>query len=37
MEERVKKIIQACLQEKSRNPIEIFYNIARRELLGPKS
>ena len=29
MEERAKKIIEACLQEKSKNPIEIFYHIAQ--------
>ncbi len=28
MEERAKKIIEACLQEKSKNPVDIFYNIA---------
>ncbi len=28
MEERGKKIIEACLQEKSKNPVDIFYNIA---------
>ena len=28
MEERVKKIIDACLQERSKNPVEIFNNIA---------
>ncbi len=39
MEERTKKIIDACLQEKSRNPVEIFYNIAKKDFVrihGPE-
>ncbi len=39
MEERAKKIVEACLQEKSKNPIEIFYNIAYKEFVrihGPE-
>lgn len=39
MEERVNKIIEACLQEKSKNPVEIFNNIAHREFVrihGPE-
>ncbi len=39
MEERVNKIIEACNQEKSKNPIEIFNNIAHREFVrihGPE-
>jgi len=39
MEERVKKIVTACLQEKSKNPIEIFYNIAQKDFVrihGPE-
>ena len=39
MEERAKKIVEACLQEKSKNPIEIFVNIARKEFVrihGPE-
>ena len=39
MEERAKKIIKACLQEKSTNPIDIFYNIAQMEFVrihGPE-
>lgn len=39
MEERVKKIIDACLQEKSKNPIEVFYNIAHKDFVrihGPE-
>lgn len=39
MEERAKKIIKACLQEKSTNPVEIFYNIAQKEFIrihGPE-
>ena len=33
MEERAKKIIKACLQEKSTNPIDIFYNIAQMDFV----
>ncbi len=39
MEERAKKIIEACLQEKSKNPIDIFYNIAHMDYVrihGPE-
>lgn len=39
MEERAKKIIEACLQEKSRNPVEIFKNIAQMDFIrmhGPE-
>ncbi len=39
MEERAKKIIEACLQEKSKNPIDIFYNIAQMDFVrihGPE-
>lgn len=39
MEERAKKIIEACLQEKSKNPIEIFYHIAQKDFVrihGPE-
>ena len=32
MEERAKKIVEGCMQEKSKNPIEIFYNIAKKRL-----
>lgn len=33
MEERAKKIIDACLQETSKNPIDIFCNIAQRDFV----
>ena len=39
MEERAKKIIEACLVEKSKNPIEIFGNIAKKDFIrmhGPE-
>lgn len=39
MEERAKKIINACLQEKSTDPINIFTNIAQSEFVrmhGPE-
>ena len=39
MEERAKEIINVCLQEKSRNPVEIFYNIACKDFVrihGPE-
>ena len=39
MEERAKKIIEVCMQEKSKNPIEIFCNIAQRDFIrihGPE-
>ena len=39
MEDRAKKILEACMLEKSRNPIEIFHNIANMEFVrihGPE-
>lgn len=39
MEERARKIVDACLQEKSKNPVEIFYNIAHKDFVrihGPE-
>lgn len=39
MEERGNKIIEACLQEKSKNPIDIFTNIAQKDFIrihGPE-
>lgn len=39
MEEKAKKIIEACLQEKSKNPIDIFCNIAHMDYVrihGPE-
>ena len=39
MEERTKKIIDACMQEKSKNPIEIFNHIAQKDFIrihGPE-
>ena len=39
MEERAKKIVEACLQEKSKNPIEIFMNITKMDFVrihGPE-
>ena len=39
MEERAKKIIEACLKESSKNPIDIFYNIAQMDFVrihGPE-
>ena len=39
MEERTKKIIDMCLQETSKNPVEIFYNIAQKDFVrihGPE-
>ena len=39
MEERAKKIVEACLQEKSKNPLDIFYNIAHTDFIrihGPE-
>lgn len=39
MEERGKKIIEACLQEKGKDPIEIFCNIAKQDFIrihGPE-
>lgn len=39
MEVRAKKIIEACLQQKSKNPIDIFYNIANMDFVrihGPE-
>lgn len=39
MKERAKKIVEACLQEKSKNPLDIFYNIAHMDFVrihGPE-
>lgn len=39
MKERAKKIVEECLREKSRNPIDIFYRIAQQEFIrihGPE-
>ena len=39
MEERAKKIIEACLNEHSKNPVDIFYHIAQRDFVrihGPE-
>ena len=39
MEERAKKIIEACLQEKSKNPVDVFLNIANKDFVrihGPE-
>lgn len=39
MEERTNKIIEACLQEQSTNPVEIFHNIAKMDFVrihGPE-
>lgn len=39
MEERSKRIITMCLQETSKNPIEIFYKIAEQDFIrmhGPE-
>ena len=39
MEDRARKIVEACLQEKSNNPIEIFCNIAKLDFIrihGPE-
>ncbi len=39
MEDKGKRIIELCLQEKSRNPIEIFHNIAKMDFIrihGPE-
>ena len=39
MEERARKIVEACLQETSKNPIDIFYNIAQMDFIrihGPE-
>ena len=33
MEERAKKIIEACLREKSKNPVKIFKNIAEMDFV----
>lgn len=33
MEERAKKIIEMCIKEKSRNPLEIFGNIAKQDFV----
>ena len=39
MEERATKIVEACLQQKSKNPIAIFLNIAQEDFIrihGPE-
>lgn len=39
MEERARKIIEACLREKSKNPVDIFFNIAKQDFVrihGPE-
>lgn len=39
MKEKAKKIIEMCLQEKSKNPMDIFYNIAQMDFVrihGPE-
>lgn len=39
MEDRAKKIIEACTHEKSKNPLDIFYNIAQMDFVrihGPE-
>ena len=39
MEERARKIIKACMQEKSKNPADIFCRIARQDFIrihGPE-
>ena len=39
MEERAKKIIEMCKKEKSRNPLEIFRNLAKQDFVrihGPE-
>lgn len=39
MEDRVKKIVEACLQAKSKNPVEIFCNVAKMDFIrihGPE-
>jgi len=39
MEDRAKKILEACLREKSKNPIDIFFNIAHKDFVrihGPE-
>lgn len=39
MKERARKIVEACLQEKSKNPVEIFCNIAQKDFIrihGPE-
>ena len=39
MKERAKKIVEACLQKKSKNPLDIFYNIAHMDFVrihGPE-
>ena len=33
MEERAKKIIEACMKEKSVNPIEIFNHVAQMDFI----
>ena len=39
MEDRARKIIEACLQEKSKKPVDIFLNIAHMDFVrihGPE-
>ncbi len=39
MEDRAKKILVACAQEKSKNPVEIFCNVAKQDFVrihGPE-
>lgn len=39
MEERAKKIIEACLKKSSKNPVDIFYSIAQMDFVrihGPE-
>lgn len=39
MENRVKNIVEACMKEKGTNPVDIFYNIARKDFVrihGPE-
>ena len=39
MENRVKNIVEACMQEKGKNPVDIFYNIAHKDFVrihGPE-
>ena len=39
MEERAEKIMEACLRENSKNPIDVFYNIANMDFVrthGPE-
>ena len=39
LHKKAKNIVNACMQEKSKNPVEIFYNIAHNEFVrihGPE-